>query len=346
MCLYPKLIKNRKYIPNKKNGGLPPECLDTRVAMVPIGCQKCIECRKQKARGWSVRLQEDLRVNKNAKFVTLTFSNESITELINELQPGLKGYELDNELATLGVRRFLERWRKEHGKSVRHWLVTELGHNGTENVHMHGFIWTDSVEDIAKIWNYGYVFVGNYVSEKSVNYMVKYISKVDKKHREYSSKILTSPGIGAGYTARPDSRLNKFKIKETDESYKTRQGVKLSLPIYYRNKIYSEVEREQLWIQKLEKKERWVCGERVDVSTPKGEENYKKLVEYYREKNKRLGYGNDEKNWDREIYERNRRELMINKRIEGVVIKKEDKGKKISERNWERMEGARGNNWE
>lgn len=89
-----------------------------------------------------------------------------------------------------------------------------------------------------------------------------------------------------------------------------------------------------------------MCGERVDVSTPKGEENYKKLVEYYREKNKRLGYGNDEKNWDREIYERNRRELMINKRIEGVVIKKEDKGKKISERNWERMEGARGNNWE
>ena len=26
MCLYPKLILNRKYLPNKKNGGIPPKC--------------------------------------------------------------------------------------------------------------------------------------------------------------------------------------------------------------------------------------------------------------------------------------------------------------------------------
>jgi hypothetical protein len=38
MCLYPKLIKNRKYVANKKNGGNIPVPSDKRVLMVPVGC--------------------------------------------------------------------------------------------------------------------------------------------------------------------------------------------------------------------------------------------------------------------------------------------------------------------
>lgn len=58
MCLYPKLIKNRKYIKNKKNKGkIPPlpKILvnsklidDARVVLVPVGCGKCMECMKKK----------------------------------------------------------------------------------------------------------------------------------------------------------------------------------------------------------------------------------------------------------------------------------------------------------
>ena len=33
----------------------------------------------------------------------------------------------------------------------------------------------------------------------------------------------------------------------------------------------------------------------------------KDLLKYYRAKNKRLGYGDDEKNWEQEQYERERR---------------------------------------
>ncbi len=56
MCLYPKLIKNRKYVANKKNKGVIPPILDKRVLMVPDGCGKCMECRRQIARYWLVRL--------------------------------------------------------------------------------------------------------------------------------------------------------------------------------------------------------------------------------------------------------------------------------------------------
>ena len=76
---------------------------------------------------------------------------------------------------------------------IRHWLVTELGHNGTENIHLHGIIWTDlPYSEIDKIWGYGYTWIGDenkggWVNEQTVNYIVKYIHKQDEKHKEYKA---------------------------------------------------------------------------------------------------------------------------------------------------------------
>ena len=54
---------------------------------------------------------------KNGKFVTLTFSEESLVELGEDKNINtLNGYNLDNGIATLAVRRFLERWRKKYKK--------------------------------------------------------------------------------------------------------------------------------------------------------------------------------------------------------------------------------------
>ena len=64
MCLYPKLIRNRKYTANKKNNGNIPEMKDLRTALVPVGCGKCMECRKMKKREWQVRLHEEIKENK------------------------------------------------------------------------------------------------------------------------------------------------------------------------------------------------------------------------------------------------------------------------------------------
>ena len=313
MCLYPKLIHNRKYLPSKKNGGEIPPIKDNRVLKVPVGCGKCIECRKQKARNWQVRLQEDIRVNKNAKFVTYTFSEVELQKLDNEIK-GLSGYDRDNEICRKAVRRYTERWRKKYGKTLRHWLVTELGHQNTERVHMHGIVWTDKVKDIEEIWKYGNVWIGDYVSAKTINYIVKYVNKADEVHKTYNSKVFTSKGIGREYIERRDSKRNKYKKEETIETYKTREGVELALPIYYRNKIYNDEEREKLWLEKIDKQERYVCGIKVDIS--EGEEEYYKLLEDKRKMNKRLGYGDDEKNWELKRYENNRRNLKKIERLE------------------------------
>ena len=182
MCLYPRLIENRKYKSNQKNGGVIPAIIDKRTLMVPVGCGQCMECRKKRSRDWQVRISEEVRSQElKGYFVTLTYSTESIKKLLEK--ETAEGYELDYILAKKGMRRFLERWRKKHKKSVKHWFVTELGQKNEEHLHLHGFIWTDKEpEEINNTWSYGNVWIGDYVIERTVNYTVNYISKIEEKH--------------------------------------------------------------------------------------------------------------------------------------------------------------------
>lgn len=323
MCLYPTLIKNRKYTANKKNGGVVPPLPDERVKYVAAGCGDCIECRKQKARNWQTRITEECKTNKNGQFVTLTFNTQSLKKLAKEFDK-VEGYALDNMIATLAVRRFLERWRKEYTTSVRHWLITELGHGGTEHIHLHGIIWTDeSPYKIEQKWGYGYVWKGyerngkliNYVNASTANYITKYLFKQDKLHRYYKPIILSSnkPGIGHNYINTPKAQYNRYNGANTTETYTTESGHRIGLPTYYRNKLYTDQQREQLWINLLDKQVRYVNGIKIDIS--KGEENYYKTLHYYQKQNEKMGYGNGTKNWQQEQYEHERRILIYKKRL-------------------------------
>lgn len=354
MCLYPQLIRNPKYKANKKNGGAIPHYHDGRVLHVPIGCGECMECRKRKGRDWQIRLLEDMRHHTNGKFITLTFSNEKFTEYAKKANEVVKktirktivipkgmwrwetrnyyrkevltrkkqitGYDLDNAIAIAAMRDFNERWRKKHGKALRHFMVTELGHEGTENIHLHGIVWTnESYEEIRNRWGNGFVWPrpgteekNAYVNEQTVNYIIKYIIKKDEDHKTYKSQILVSPGIGAGYMDRMDVKNNVFKESKTKETYRTRTGHEVALPIYWRNKIYTEEEREALWLHKLDKQQRYVCGEKIDIS--RTEKNYWKILKWYQRTNKELGYGDGKPDWNRAEYERERREMLHGER--------------------------------
>ena len=326
MCLYPRLIKNPKYRVNKKNEGNVPEITDMRVGYVAIGCGYCFECMKQKAYSWKVRLQEDIKQHQNGKFVTLTFSNESYTELAKNIKA--EGYTLDNEVARIAVRRFLERWRKKHKKSLRHWLVTELGQNNTENLHLHGILYTDDLDEAERHWGYGWIWKGrqqngkiiNYVTDKTINYITKYVTKADIKHKTYKPKIFCSPGIGSGYIDTYNAKKNKYQNGSTKTTYTNRQGRETNPPIYWRNKIYSEEEREKLWLQQLDKNVRYVGGEKIKADDQK---TYEGLVKYYRKINAEMGYGSPE-NWDAVQYEKERRKLKQMESMNNNNNKKEE----------------------
>ena len=116
MCLYTKYILNKKYMYTKKNQGNVPECKDERLRYTPTKCGRCIECRKEKARNWRIRLAEELKNNPDALFITLTFSEESYQKLSWELFKKSKenlNYTEQNEMCKTAVRRWLERIRKK-----------------------------------------------------------------------------------------------------------------------------------------------------------------------------------------------------------------------------------------
>lgn len=255
-------MPNRRYMPTKKNGYRPPICKDERLRYVTAACGKCYECRKQKARAWQVRMSEEIRNNPGAIFITLTISNESWENI-------KKKYKLSSEEDYIKkmVRLFLERIRKKTKKSLKHWLTTEKGQTNTERYHLHGLIWGDPTGILTQeLWQYGFVFIGSYVNEETTNYITKYITKKDEKHKDFIPTILCSPGIGEGYLKRSDSGLNRYRENKTNETYRLRNGVKINLPIYYRNKIYTEEEREKLFIEKIEKGKVWICGIECDIA--------------------------------------------------------------------------------
>lgn len=302
MCLFPRLIKNRRYLPNKKNGGIPPACDDHRKLYVPVGCGVCIECMKQKSSQWKIRLYEELKVNKVCYFVTLTFSPESLQQLTTT-------YSLkeSNAVAGKAVRLFLERWRKKHNKSLKHWLITELGHENTERIHLHGIIFANeeiTKEYLQKYWQYGNVHFGEYCNLKTINYIAKYITKIDKDHKGYVPQIFCSSGIGKNYTQRLIiKQIHQYNNKKTIEYYRFPNGAKAALPIYYRNTLFTDEQREELWINKLNECKRYVLGvEITNTDTIEGEDRYYRTLQKAQEKNLSAGYGDNTKEWQKRDY--------------------------------------------
>ena len=184
MCTYTRRILNKKFTPTRKNGWNPPVCHDERLRYIEIECGHCYECKRKKARQWRIRMAEQLRETPTAVFFTGTFSPERIEKICTRY--GIKEEEA-NEIATKEVRLFLERLRKQNGgKSVKHWIVTEKGHTNTRRIHIHGLFFAENDMTQQSLtwllrnnWIAGYCYNGQYVNEKTINYISKYLTKTD-----------------------------------------------------------------------------------------------------------------------------------------------------------------------
>lgn len=331
MCLYPKKIKNRKYTATDKNGGLIPDLpiidnsgivpiYDQRITEIEVPCGQCIECRKTKARDWQVRLNEEIKDWKYKYFVTLTFAPNELEQL--HLKTRLTQC---NAICEYAVRHMLERWRKTYKKSLKHWLITELGHEGTERIHLHGLFFTNEELIFSEVdehglrrwnyWKYGSVYIGEYVNNRTINYISKYITKIDEKNKDFKSKIMASPGIGRRYI---DNIYQKpvYKPGKAQDYYRLNTGVKVKLPKYYKNKLYNEDERELIWREFLDKEKISIMGvEHSQRSVPK--EVINDIRDINREKNKFLGYGDDTQEWRKKEYNITRNMLLQVQRLKG-----------------------------
>lgn len=297
-------MKNKRYEPNKKNGGIVPECQDKRLLGVETECGWCEECRKKKMNGWRFRLQEQMKWGDQriGLFVTLSYSEEALEELEKEFKT--------NDAETIGIkssRRFFERYRKEYKTMCKHWCVMELGHKNTERLHIHGILFvkdTKRAEELRngkleKIWGYGNIYIGDRCNEETVNYVGKYLLKVDTGHKGFTPRILCSPGLGKTYIEREWDK-HTIKPEGTIEYIQYSNGAKGSMPRYYRRKRWTDEEREFLTIQRLNKNEGYIGGVKYfnfnSVET-------QKILQEYREFKKAEGDAKGfPRGWERKKY--------------------------------------------
>ena len=64
---------------------------------------------------------------------------------------------------------------------------------------------------------YGHIWVGEYCNEKTINYIIKYVTKVDEDHKNYKSIILTSKGIGSNYIKTHAAKQNRYNEETTPQ---------------------------------------------------------------------------------------------------------------------------------
>lgn len=283
MCIYTTKILNKRFLPTKKNYWRPPVCTDERLRYIEIECGHCRECLKKKGREWRIRNYEQLKETPTAVYFTGTFTDKRI-EILS------KRYNIDtnnvNEIATKEIRLFLERIRKiNNGKSVKHWIVTEKGHTNTRRIHVHGIFYAENGQTKQSLtwmlknnWIAGYCYNGKYVNERTINYISKYLTKLDEDNRDFVGKVLCSKGLGASYVERNKKRF-EWKGEETKTYYHARNGANIAMPRYYKIKAFTEEQRELLWIYRENSGEKYVNGFKIIVKTEEDLNYYLKLKE-------------------------------------------------------------------
>lgn len=238
-----------------------------------VPCGKCIDCRRKRGKEWRTRLQHEIMYGdfRTVYFITLTFSPEFYEKFQIEV-PGSNSFSkrrVSNDGVSRAVRLFLERYRKRYGRSLRHFFVTERGEKGGR-LHLHGLIFDPEFtlhlesskysgrvvskpydllqlnKAFAEIWSYGFTYFEP-ITQKTVNYVTKYITKYYDYDKEFIPKIFVSPGFGSCFCRNRQMVDWTKKISGKDGRFCYVASVRCALPRYYFEKIYNEAERR--WIK-------------------------------------------------------------------------------------------------
>ena len=209
-----------------------PKTISKQYATFQLPCGKCIECRLQYAREWSIRCVHEAQMHSKNSFITLTYSDENITERLDYTH----------------FQKFMKRLRKAYPNEEISFFVT--GEYGEKNkrAHWHALIFnwepTDgnykysnergdkvySSETLDKLWGLGITEYGS-VTLESANYCARYAAKKlihgqDQDH-DYNpiSKKSQKNAIGKKW-------LEQF-YKDILAGYILHDGKKLPIPRYY-----------------------------------------------------------------------------------------------------------------
>lgn len=209
-------------------------------SQIPVPCNKCPACLARRVSAWSFRLMQEEKVCTNCFFLTLTYDTAKVPITKNGFM----------SLSKRDCQLFLKRLRKGHwsnnydGAPVKYYLVGEYG-GKTRRPHYHCLIYNVKLDLVQGAWNNGQIHYGK-VSGASVGYTLKYMNKPPFRHHVNDDRqpvfALMSKGLGKAYLTprmcdyhRGDLLNNVCCVLEG--------GKKVSMPRYYKDKIYSDEDR-------------------------------------------------------------------------------------------------------
>lgn len=199
-------------------------------------CRKCLSCRLDKSREWSIRGSHELKMHNNVgAFLTLTYNNESLAHHCMTLRsdsrsdcytPG--GSESESCFVPTLVREHIVRFNKtlrqhlfrKFGKKVKilycgeygsrfrrpHWHLIVFGEDFSfdrkvlKRTSNNDLLFTSDLLD--EIWPYGFHFIGT-VTPNSIGYVARYtLDKLDSSPNSHVYDDIASeiwqPGLGFG----------------------------------------------------------------------------------------------------------------------------------------------------
>lgn len=211
---------------------------------IPVPCGKCPDCLKRRVSNWSFRLMQHEKTAETAFFLTLTFDTDHVP--ITHA-----GYmTLDKKILQDFFKR-LRYWQPD--SNIKYYAVGEYG-GKTKRPHYHVIIFNAQISNIIKAWTKDEKPIGNVhfgkVSGASVGYTLKYMTKKSRipEHKnddrlpEFS---LMSKGLGANYLTDEMKQWHEADINH--RMYCNAEGgKKISMPRYYKDKIYTKEQQEHI----------------------------------------------------------------------------------------------------
>lgn len=248
---------------------------------VYVPCGRCAFCTATRRSDWALRLHYEQKKHVGSKFVTLTYADAHLV-----------WKDGNSQLCKEHLQKFFKRLRKR-GNKLRYYAIGEYG-SKTFRPHYHIILFGDVPEDdIRKSWRFGHVHIGA-VNSQSIMYCLGYIVngsswKMRKDRVKPFSLMSRRPGLGMNY-------LTKSMIewhRSDRRNYALLDGKKRHLPRYYKEKIFSRIDRVRIAVR--EQKEafkrdvQWLRHpSRAAMKDPLGyrEEQLKRLARSIRMKTK------------------------------------------------------------
>lgn len=237
-CISPVILKHKEI--------LDPEGF----SHFKVPCGKCVNCVKTRSHHWSFRLEQELKHAESAAFLTLTYDDLNIPVTDSGKQTLVKKHP----------QLWMKRLRKKNAGKIKYYTIGEYG-SKTERPHYHSIIfnldekfiqpeWNSFYQiwefpKLQETWNHGHVHCGD-VTTASIRYVTGYLQKhitqgIDPREEDRVREFnLMSKGLGQSYLT--PGKVGYYKRK-LNPYLVDQDGVKLSMPRYYKDKIYDRAER-------------------------------------------------------------------------------------------------------